>query len=290
MKIVIQGVRGAFHEIAARQFFGDDIEVVPALTFRELFDLASDGHSCNGAMLAIENNIAGSILGNYKLLRNSALQIIGEVFLPIDQHLLVMPGVQLEDLTEVRSHPMALAQCEQFFRQHPHIRLVESEDTAVSAQQIAQRKSKHIGAIASNLAARLYDLEILAPKIQDNQRNYTRFLALVPEGAQSQQIDLQNKTSVCFVTAHQPGSLSVVLNQLALDGANLTKIQSAPIEGKLWEYRFFVDYTFLSPGNNERILYHLNKLTSELRILGTYTASGLEKEEMARYNATHALV
>lgn len=274
-KIVIQGIRGAFHEVAARTFFGSDIDVVPALSFRALFDIAEAGNQCDAAILAIENNLAGSILGNYKLLSSSHQRIVGEVFLPIRQNLMALPGVEIADLNEVRSHPMALAQCSDFFQQFPHIRLVESDDTAASAERVARRHTKHIGAIASELAADIYGLRILAGGIEDNPMNYTRFLALLP---QNRAVFPENadKTSICFVTPHQPGALAKALNLMADLGANLTKIQSVPIEEKVWEYRFFLDYTFDRPEDNANILRQLDKLVSDLVVLGTYKADNME--------------
>ena len=266
LRIVIQGVPGAFHEIAARRFFGTGIGVVPALSFASLFEKTADATQADAAVLAIENSIAGSILGNYKLLLNSNLSVIGEVYLRIQQNLMALPGVALTDLREVHSHPMALAQCAEFFKAWPRIRLVESEDTAESAAHIARHRAKHIGAIASTLAAERYGLNILAPAIETVPENYTRFLALcrndevVPApGA--------NKSSVCFTTAHEPGSLAKVLTLLADNRANLTKIQSVPILGKPWEYRFFADFTAAAP---LEIIELLKRQTTDLKVLGVY--------------------
>lgn len=275
MKIAIQGVAGAFHEIAARRFFGNTVEVVPAMSFQALFSMTEAGKSCEGAVAAIENNLAGSILGNYKLLQQSSLKIVGEVFLPIDQHLMALPGVEIAQLQEVRSHPMALAQCTDFFKKHPHIRLVESEDTAASARLVAEQRNQYTGAIAGELAAELYGLEIIAPKIQDNAFNYTRFLALLPNVKNGFDEPAPNKTSIAFNVPHRPGALAAVLNQMATDGANLTKIQSVPIEGKLWEYHFFLDFTFQDANQNILILNNLKKITTSLQVLGTYCESSL---------------
>ena len=230
LRVAIQGVRGAFHEIAARQFFGEKIEVVPALSFSELFEKTADPAHTDAAVVAIENSIAGSILGNYKLLVNSRLAVLGEVYLRIQQNLLAMPGVSMEDLREVHSHPMALAQCAEFFKPWPRIRLVESDDTAESAARIMRHRAKHIGAIASTLAAEIYGLAMLAPNIETVPENYTRFLVVCRrEGAAP--VPDANKVCVCFTTPHEPGSLARVLTLLAAEGANLTKIQSVPILG-----------------------------------------------------------
>ena len=274
IKIAIQGIRGAFHEVAARRFYGNEAAIVPALTFQELFQITEAGRQCDAAIVAIENSLAGSILGNYKLLKNSSLTIVGEVLLPIGQHLMALPGVRLEDLTEVHSHPMALAQCELFLRRYPHLRLVEADDTAASAERIQRNQTRHIAAIASDLAAEIYGLEIIAPNIEDDQSNTTRFLALVPpEMSSKYATSTPNKASICFVTPHKPGALSYVLGMMAYHGANLTKIQSLPVEGKIWEYRFFVDYIFEQETDHQRILKNLTDNVTDLQILGTYAAS-----------------
>ncbi len=272
-KIVIQGIPGAFHEVAARAFFGESISVVPALSFHRLFDLAQDGHSADAAILAIENSLAGSILGNYKLLRNSQLAVVGEVFLPIGQHLMALPGVALSDLHEVRSHPMALAQCAEFFKKYPHIRLVESDDTAASAERVARRHTKHIGAIASRLAAEIYGLHIIAPNIEDEPLNYTRFLALLPKSKVTAPPPDADKCSICFEAPHHPGSLSKALQSMAFNGANLTKIQSVPLEQQVWKYRFFLDYTFPNIEQNQLIIKELEQYTTEMSVLGIYKSS-----------------
>lgn len=269
LRITIQGVPGAFHEIAARRFFGTDITVVPARSFSTLFEKTADPAQTDAAVLAIENSIAGSILGNYRLLVNSDLKIIGEMYLRIRQNLLALPGIGMHDLREVHSHPMALAQCEEFFKTWPRIRLVESEDTAESAAHIARHRAKHIGAIASTLAAERYGLEIIAPAIETVPENYTRFLAL-RRSDDAAPVAGANKTSVCFTTAHQPGSLAAILTLLATSGANLTKIQSVPIPGKPWEYRFFADFTAADPSLLSEIIRQLKIQTLDLQVLGTY--------------------
>jgi prephenate dehydratase len=270
-KIVIQGVRGAFHEIAARQFFGEGIEVVPALSFSELFQHAANPQRSDAAVMAIENSIAGSILENYKLLKNSDLQVVGEVYLPIQQNLLALPGVVLSDIREVHSHPMALAQCNVFFKAYPKIRLVESEDTAESAARIVRHRAKHIAAIASTLAAEIYGLNILAPSIENVPENHTRFLALRRKSDVTS-VDAADKVSICFTTSHQPGSLAAVLGLLAHLQANLTKIQSVPLLGRPWEYQFFAD--FVAPAERVNlVLEALSVQTSELQVLGIYQKS-----------------
>jgi prephenate dehydratase len=270
-RIVIQGVRGAFHEIAARKFYGEAIDIVPALSFQELFDKNAQVKVADAAILAIENSIAGSILGNYNLLQKSDFTIIGEVTIPIQQDLMVLSGVALSDIKEIHSHPMALAQCTQFLKKYPNIRPVESEDTAESAARIARRHLKHTAAIASSLAAKMYNLEIIAPSIEDNKENFTRFLA-IQRKTDATAIQYANKASVSFSTPHQPGSLSKILKMLADQSANLTKIQSVPLIGKPFEYLFFVDFTVQDPSIMSKTMLELNKITNDLKIFGTYAS------------------
>jgi prephenate dehydratase len=269
-RIAIQGVPGAFHEIAARQFFGEQITVVSALSFPILFQKTADPAQTDAAILAIENSIAGSILGNYNLLIQSDLVVVGEVYLRIQQNLMALPGIRLEALREVHSHPMALAQCAEFFKQHPRIRLVESEDTAESAAHIVRHRATHIGAIASTLAAERYGLDIIAPGIETVPENYTRFLALRrQEEVESHSADA-DKASVCFTATHQPGSLAQVLTFLAAEGSNLTKIQSVPLLGSPWEYRFIVDFTAETPTRLDDILSKMQAKTAHFQLLGKY--------------------
>jgi prephenate dehydratase len=273
--VAIQGVRGAFHEIAARQFFGEHVKPTPALTFEELARKTAEG-TVDAAVMAIENSIAGSLLGNYALLRKYRLKIVGEVYLRIQQNLLVYPGVQLADLREVQSHPIALAQCREFFEPYPHIRLVESVDTAESAARIGRRRMKHTGAIASTLAAELYGLDILAPSIETNPLNFTRFLALhrdIPAWLRH-----PNKASVHFVVPHgnEMGSLVKVLSVLVKHGSNMSKIQSVPLVGRPGEYRFFIDFLNddLAPS-----IASLQAATDEFELLGVYQSMDIPVEE-----------
>ena len=176
-KVSIQGYEGSFHQMAARQYFGKDVEVIPCATFREVIKIASSKKESYGGVMAIENSIAGSILPNYTLLQKSSLSIVGEVYLPIKQHLLVNPGVKLEDIKEVHSHHMAIQQCMEYLDKFEW-KLVETEDTALSAKHIQQHKSKHIAGIAGKLASELFQLHILSPNIHTQKNNYTRFLIL----------------------------------------------------------------------------------------------------------------
>src|SRR6476469_168736 len=190
-RISIQGYEGSFHQMAAQQFFGKNVGVIPCSTFKDVIKIASSKKESDGGVMAIENSIAGSILANYNLLQKSNLKIIGEIYLHIKQNLLVNPGVKLEDIREVHSHTMALQQCYDFLDKYKW-KLVETEDTALSAKHVHQHKSKHIAAIASKLAAELFDLEVLAPGIHTLKNNYTRFLILKREET-AQKIDGADK-------------------------------------------------------------------------------------------------
>jgi prephenate dehydratase len=271
LKIAIQGVQGAFHEIAARYFHtADDIEIVPADTFDILVQKVESGEA-DAAVMAIENTIAGSILRNYNLLNNSNLRIKGEVFLRIKQNLMALNGVKIEDLKEVHSHPIALQQCVDFFEKYPHIRLVEAHDTALVAREIKEKKLKKIGAIASELAAEIYGMNILAPAIETYKKNYTRFLYISKD---DQTFDTHtpqyDKVSVVFSTNHTVGSLHKALDVLSKHNCNLTKIQSAPIMDKPWEYMFFVDFTIGNYSDYPKAMLELLRVAAEVKVLGEY--------------------
>ena len=267
-RIVIQGVPGAFHEIASRYFYkGESIKIVPADTFDELIDTTSDLEQADGALMAIENTISGSLLYNYQLLNKSDLNIVGEVSLRIRQNLMVLPGQKIEDLTEVYSHPVAIAQCRKFFKQYPHIKLIEAEDTALSAKRVWENQMKHAGAIASSLAASMYKLDIINHSIETYKSNFTRFLVLSTDESK---VNDFNKVSICFSLPHEAGSLSSVLTGLSLNNANLTKIQSVPLPDSGFEYLFFVDFLLEETKDFDSIINVLQKHTSQLRILGKY--------------------
>ena len=275
LKIAIQGVHGAFHEIAARYFHTDGgIEIVPADTFDILIEKVVSGEA-NAAVMAIENTIAGSILRNYNLLNNSKLHIKGEVFLRIKQNLMAMPGVSIDDIKEVHSHPIALQQVEEFFEKYPHIRLVEAHDTALVAKEIRENNLMHIGAIGSELAAEVYDMNILAASIETYKKNYTRFLYISAEDTEgvnltSQINDDVNKVSLVFNISHTVGSLHKALEVLSKNNCNLTKIQSTPIMDKPWEYMFYVDFTLNNYSNYPQAMVELLRVAGEVKVLGEY--------------------
>lgn len=268
-RIAIQGGYGAFHEVAANRFFqGEEIEIFPRETFKELLHSLKNQKSDYGIM-AIENSLAGSILPNYTLLMDTPMRIIGEVYLRIKQNLVALKGSKLEDIKEVYSHPMAILQCSRYFDQHPQIRLIESIDTALSAKEIMEKQLKDIGAIASRVAAEKYGLDILADGIETNKMNYTRFLILTENGKSVQESEV-NKSSIHFALAHKTGSLSKILSILSYYELNLAKIQSMPIMGKDWEYQFYVDLEINDFDMYRKSLEAIKPFTSGLGIMGEY--------------------
>jgi prephenate dehydratase len=267
-KVTIQGYEGSFHQVAARQFFGKDVDVVTCATFRDVVRIGEDAKQSDGAVMAIENSIAGSILPNYNLLQKSKLQVIGEVYLSISQNLMVNKGVKLEDIKEVHSHPMAILQCLDYLETQ-HWKLVESEDTALSAKQVYQHKSKHIAAIASKFAAQLYDLDIITPDIHTLKNNITRFLIMVPVKQKTVVADA-DKASIYFQTDHSKGILSKVLAKIAQGGANLSKLQSMPIPGSTFKYGFYADIEFEHQKQLDKLLVELKSMTNSFKVFGVY--------------------
>ncbi len=267
-KVTIQGYEGSFHQVAARHFYGKEVEVITCDTFREVVKIGEDVKQSDGAVMAIENSIAGSILPNYNLLQKSNLQVIGEVYLSISQNLMVHPGVKLSDIKEVHSHPMAILQCLDFLEAYD-FKLVESEDTALSAKMVHQHKSKHIAAIASKLAAQLYNLEIIAPDIHTLKNNITRFLILVPSKTKVT-IEAADKASIYFQTDHSKGILSKVLAKIAQGGVNLSKLQSMPIPGSTFKYGFYADLEFENNKQIEKVLEAVKSMTNNFKVFGLY--------------------
>ncbi|GAA4018948.1 prephenate dehydratase [Hymenobacter fastidiosus] len=266
--VAIQGFAGSFHEIAARHYFGPATRTAPCATFGEVVRQVAEGTAGSGLM-AIENSIAGSILPNYTLLRQADLRVTGEVYLHIRQHLLALPGQRLADIEEVHSHPMALLQCADFLNQQRHWRLIETEDTALSAQRIREGNRVGIAAVAGARAAELFGLEILAADIHAEQQNYTRFLVLArPENARAEA--RPNKASLYFHTVHTQGSLARVLVGIAEQGINLSKLQSCPKPGGTWHYYFHADLEFDDPAQLDAALRTLQPLTEMVQVLGRY--------------------
>lgn len=263
-KIAIQGYEASFHHIAAIKYFGRQIDILPKDTFREVAKAVKQGEATMGLM-AIENSIAGSIIPNYSILQDENLQVAGEVYLPITQNLMVLPDVELEDITEVESHSMALLQCVDYLDAHSW-KLIESDDTALSAKHIAEKGLRHTAAIASTLAAEMYGLKIIAPEINTIKNNYTRFMVLkrydhniAPDA---------NKASLYFKTDHREGALINALSQLK--GINLSKLQSYPIPSEPWHYLFHIDLEFDSLDDYIRNLDRLQRVTEEVHVYGVY--------------------
>ena len=267
-KVTIQGYEGSFHQVAARQFFGKNVAVIPCATFREVVRIGEDAKQSDGGVMAIENSIAGSILPNYNLLQKSKLQVIGEVYLSISQNLLVYPGVKLNEIKEVHSHPMAILQCLDYL-ENQDWKLVETEDTALSAKHLREHKSKHTAAIASKFAAQLYDLDVITPDIHTLKNNITRFLIMVP-AKQKLEIADADKASIYFQTDHSKGILSKVLAKIAQGGANLSKLQSMPIPGSTFKYGFYADIEFEQKKQLDKLLVELKLMTNQFKVFGLY--------------------
>lgn len=267
--VAIQGGEGAFHEIAARNYFDSNIQIVPTDTFENITQQVAHKEIDYGIM-AIENTVAGSLIPNYVLLKESHVKIIGEEYLRIKQNLVALPGQKIEDLSEVHSHYMAIAQCRRFFKDYPHIKLVEAEDTALSAKMIQDKKLAGKGAIASDLAAKLYGLEIIAAEIETNKRNYTRFLTITHKDNSELNPENITKASICFSLPHHKGSLSQVLSVLAFYDMDLTKIQSMPIVGQEFQYFFYCDVSFTNFTRYRQSIDAITPLVMDLQILGEY--------------------
>jgi len=270
MKVAIQGIKGSFHHIVAEQYFGKNIDLVECLLFSEMPDLLKE-NKAEVLIMAIENSIAGAILPNYALIDEYKLNICGEYYLPIHHNLMALKGQKIAEIKEVYSHPMALLQCRKFFKNHPHIKLIEDQDTADVAKRIQDEKLMGVGAIASNLAADIYDLEILASEIQTINDNATRFFIL--NNSANGNTTSASKTSIKFVASNDTGSLAEVLGILAKHHLNLTKIQSMPIIDTPWKYAFFVDFIFNSYSDYSNAIREVKEKVVTLKVLGEYTKS-----------------
>ena len=267
-RIAIQGFEGCFHQVAALQYYGKDTEVICCTTFKEVIKNTTVSKQSDGGIMAIENSIAGSILPNYSLILKSKVKIVGEVYLHIKQQLLVNPGVKLADIKEVHSHYMAIQQCFGFLDKY-NWKLIETEDTALSAKHIHQFKNKHAAAIAGKLAAEIYDLEIIAPNIHTLKNNYTRFLIIQHKDAATE-IPGADKASVNFITGNEKGSLAKVLTIISKEGINLSKLQSMPIPGSNFKYSFHADMEFDTAGQFNKLINKLQAVTEQLTVLGIY--------------------
>lgn len=270
-KVAIQGVHGSYHDIAAHQYFkGEELELICCSTFEDIFKSMTNDPEVIG-MLAIENTIAGSLLHNNELLKKSNSHIIGEHKLRISHCIACLPNESWDDLKEVNSHPIALMQCRAFLQSHPKLRVVEAEDTALSAEEINKNKLKGHAAICSRRAAELNNLKVLEEGIETNKHNFTRFLITQLPNTRDKLIPQNmNKASLVFTLPHKLGSLSPILSILSFYTMNLTKIQSLPIIGREWEYQFYIDITFSNYQHYKQALNAIKPLTNDLKILGEY--------------------
>lgn len=266
--VAIQGVKGSFHHIVSQQFFDKTVNNVECLTFDEVVDSLISKES-DAAIMALENSIAGSIIPNYALIDKYGLHLVGEHYVDVQHNLMVLPGQNIEDIKEVYSHPMALLQCKEFFKQYPHIKLVEDKDTAEVAQRINENQLKGVGAIASVLAAEIFELEILGHSIQTIKHNETRFAIVKRTNSEVAENEI-NKASLKFEANHKRGSLATILNVMSDCKLNLTKIQSLPIIETPWKYAFFVDVTFENYNDFKKAKSLIEIMGEGFKVLGEY--------------------
>jgi prephenate dehydratase len=271
-RVAIQGIVGSFHEDAALKYFNEKIEIVECKTFTNVCEMI-DADKVDIAVMAIENSIAGSILKNYQLIRDYHLRIIGEIYLHIQQNLMVNKGTKPEQITDIYSHPVAIEQCAEYIEKYyPNVEKHENIDTAASARLVSEKKLTNAAAIGNLRSAELYGLEVLETGIETNKKNYTRFLILRKHGNLTEGT---NKASVCLEVGHFFGALARVLNTFAENEINLTKIQSVPIIGKPNEYTFHVDIEWEDPKKYDRAIHQVLKSASSLSILGEYVRGEL---------------
>jgi len=274
LRVAFQGAPGAFSEEAAKQLLGPEVQTIPRPTFESLFQALAEG-AADALLAPLENSLAGSVARVYDLLVESHLWLAGEVVLRIEHHLIGCPGAQLEGIRAVESHPVALAQCERFLASHPQWKRIAAEDTAGSVREVLRRGDATFAAIASRRAAKIYAGQILQSNVEDDSENYTRFGLLMPQGSAAQRDPQADKVTLTMRLAHRPGALYHALRPFAGRGLNLMKIESRPIQGHPWEYRFFLDVGF-SPGQDlEAALQELRGETQDVRILGCYRSAPL---------------
>jgi len=266
-RVAIQGIRASFHEEAAFMHFGEDIQTIECNSFKQTFE-ALQNNDADYVVMAIENSIAGSILPNYSLMMSYNFPVVGEAYLPIQLHLLALPGVKFEDVKYVTSHPIAIRQCIDFFDEYPHLKVVESSDTAACAKRIREENLTDTVAIANTLAAKLYGLDIMERRIESNKKNFTRFLILTHHANVEKRET--NKASLCFQVSNQVGALAKVLQIFAEQDINMSKIQSMPVLGKRNEYNFYVDVEWDNPKHYDTAIRQVLKYTHNFNILGEY--------------------
>jgi len=272
-RIAFQGERGAFSEEAALKLLGADVTLVPCATFDATFS-AIRNQAADYVLAPMENSLAGSVHRSFDLLVESGLQIVGEVIIPIVHNLIGVPGAALERIASVESHPVALAQCEQFFIERSHLKRIPAEDTAGSVREVMRAGDPTRAAIASKRAAELYDAVILLQHLEDDRENYTRFFLLAPSAAQLQGFPPADKISLVFQLAHKPGALHHALEPFARRNINMMKIESRPVHGRPWQYRFYLDLQ-ISASDPEFVaaLGELAQHAVELKVLGSYKSA-----------------
>ncbi|MGA9571844.1 MAG: prephenate dehydratase [Candidatus Acidiferrales bacterium] len=272
-RIAFQGERGAFSEEAALKLLGDDITLVPCATFDATFSAIRD-RAADYVLAPMENSLAGSVHRSFDLLVESGLRIVGEVIIPIVHNLIGVPGATLERVASVESHPVALAQCEQFFIENPRLKRIPAEDTAGSVRKVMRAGDSTRAAIASKRAAELYDAVILREHLEDDCENYTRFFLLAPSAAEPHDFPAADKISLVFQLAHKPGALHHALEPFARRNINMMKIESRPVHGRPWQYRFYLDLQ-AAAGDPEfaAALGELAQQAVELKVLGSYKSA-----------------
>lgn len=267
-KIAIQGIQGSFHHLVANEYFGKNIDLLECMSFSELVKSLKE-HKADEGVMAIENSIAGSILPNYALIDENELHVVGEHYMPIEMNFMALPGQNIDNIKKVYSHPMALLQCKEFFKQHPHIKLIEDEDTAEVARRISEKGSKGIAALASKTAAEIFGLEILASNVHTKKSNATRFL-IIKNKRNEPNGEILDKASLKFELESRKGSLVSVLNIIRDYELDMTKIQSMPIIETPWKYSFFIDVLFEDYQNFQKATEIIEIMTDHLKILGIY--------------------
>src|SRR6201996_7938868 len=286
-RVAIQGIRASFHEEAAFMHFGEDIQTIECNSFKRTFEVLQKKEA-DYVVMAIENSIAGSILPNYSLMMSYTFPVVGEIYLPIQLHLMALPGVKFEDIKYATSHPIAIRQCIDFFDEYPHLKVVESSDTAACAKRIREENLTDTVAIANTLAAKLYGLDVLERRIESNKKNFTRFLILTShDNVDKKETD---KASLCFQGSNKVGALAKVLNIFAEEGVNMSKIQSMPVLGKRNEYNFYVDVEWKDSKNYDTAIRQMLKYTHNFNVLGEYerheeqpTTEQFKKPEKRKY-------
>ncbi len=271
-RIAIQGIKGSFHDIAAHRYYeGEEVELVCCDTFEEVFSEMNRDPELLG-LVAIENTIAGSLLHNYELMRDSGVTIVGEHKLRISHSLMCLPDEDWDSLTEVNSHPVALMQCRDFLKAHKGLKVVEVADTAGAAADISKDNLRGHAAICHKDAALIYNMKVLEEGIETNKHNFTRFLLLAQPGqaGKHRRVTDTDKSSIAFTLPHEEGSLSAILSILSFYKLNLTKIQSLPIIGKEWQYMFYIDLSFNDYTRYRQAVDAIAPLTQNLQLLGEY--------------------